>query len=161
MRDAVAPAPRSEAASLDRLRLLARVWDDLIRLPVIGRRIGLDALIGLVPGLGDVASALVASWGLVVAVRLRAPASVLGRMLLNIGLDAVIGAIPFVGDLFDIGWKAQRRNVALLERWLATPAHAERRSTMVLAGVAAGLVATLVFAVWVAVRIVGWLLGLI
>ena len=160
MRDAVAPAPRSGEASLDRLRLLARLWDDLVRVPVLGRRIGLDALIGLVPGLGDVAGALVASWGLVVAARLRAPASVLGRMLLNLGIDALLGAIPLLGDLFDIGWKAQRRNVALLERWLATPAHAERRSTLVLVAVAAGLAGTLVFAIWVAVRIVGWLLGL-
>jgi hypothetical protein len=150
-----------EARSLDRLRLLARLWDDLIPLPLIGRRIGLDALIGLVPGLGDVASALVASWGLVVAVRLRAPASVLGRMLLNIGLDTVIGAIPFLGDLFDIGWKAQRRNVTLLEQWLAQPDHAERRSAWVLVGVAAGLAGSLVFAIWLAVRIVGWLIGLV
>ncbi len=83
-----------EAVQLARLRQLAVLWDDLIPLPLIDRRIGIDALIGVVPGIGDVAGALVASWALVVGVRLGAPVSVLLRMLLNIGIDALVGADP-------------------------------------------------------------------
>lgn len=140
---------------------MARVWDDLFRLPVIGTRIGLDALIGLIPGVGDVAGALVASWGLVVAATLRAPLSILGRMLLNIGIDTVVGAVPLVGDAFDVGWRAQRRNVALLERWLDAPAKTERASILALGGVALGLVAFMLGTIWLAVRAVGWLISLV
>src|SRR5690349_15300831 len=100
-------------AALDQLRTIARVWDELIRIPVIGRRIGLDALVGLVPGVGDGAAAVVASWAVVVAVRLGVPASVLVRMIGNIALDTIVGSIPLLGDLFDMGWRAQRRNVQL------------------------------------------------
>lgn len=151
------------AIQLARLRQLAVLWDDLIPLPFIDRRIGIDALIGVVPGIGDVAGALAASWGLVIAVRLGAPVSVLLRMLLNIGIDALVGAIPLVGDVFDIGWRAQLRNVALLERWIERPEHARRRSAMLLVavagGTAAGVVGVVVAALWATVRILSWLLG--
>lgn len=144
---------------VERLRQVARVWDDLVPLPFLNRRIGVDALLGLVPGIGDVLGALVAGWGLVEAVRLRAPASVLLRMLYNIGVDALVGAIPLLGDLFDIGWKAQSRNVALLERWLGDPERARRRSTAVLVAVAVGLVVVLVAAVWLALWSITRLMG--
>ncbi|HET9066239.1 MAG TPA: DUF4112 domain-containing protein [Gemmatimonadales bacterium] len=149
-----------ETRHLDRLRAMARVWDDLFRIPVIGTRIGLDALIGLIPGVGDVAGALVASWGLVVAATLRAPISILGRMLMNIGIDAVVGVIPLVGDAFDIGWRAQRRNLALLDRWVESPGKTERRSLLALGSVAIGLVSIMVGALWVAVRVLTWVLSL-
>lgn len=148
------------ARRLGRLRAMARVWDDLVRLPVFGKRIGLDAVIGLIPGVGDVAGALVASWGLVVAASLRAPISVLARMLLNIGIDALVGVIPLVGDMFDIGWRAQQRNLALLERWIESPARAERASVLALVGVGLGLAALMLGTVWLAVQTVIWLLSL-
>lgn len=149
--------------SLARLRQMARLWDDLIPLPLVNRRIGIDALIGVVPGIGDVAGALVASWGLVIALRLGAPVSVLLRMLLNIAVDAIVGSIPLVGDVFDIGWRAQHRNVALLERWIDRPDHARRRSAillMTLAGAtAAGVIGVVVAALWATVRILSWVMG--
>lgn len=141
------PARRSD---LERLEGLARVWEELLPIPLVGRRIGLDALVGLVPGIGDVASALVAAWALVVGARLRAPGSVMGRMLLNIVIDTVVGSIPLLGDIFDIGWRAQRRNLVLLERWIDHPAGVQRRSTGLLLGLAAVLVATVVGALWLA-----------
>lgn len=146
---------------LGRLRAMARIWDDLFRLPVIGTRIGLDALIGLIPGVGDVAGAMVSAWGLVVAATLRAPISILLRMLLNIGIDAVVGVVPLVGDVFDIGWRAQRRNVALLERWIESPAKTERASVWALAGVGLGVAALMVGTVWLAVQTVVWLFSLV
>ncbi len=144
---------------VERLRQVARVWDELVPLPFLNRRIGVDALVGLLPGIGDVIGALVAGWGLVEAARLRAPTSVLLRMLYNIGLDALVGAIPLLGDLFDVGWKAQSRNVALLERWLGDPERARRRSTAVLVAVVVGLVAVLVAATWLALWFITRLLG--
>lgn len=147
-----------DSTALDQLRLLARVWDELIRLPVIGRRVGLDAILGLLPGVGDVAAAVVASWGLVVAYRLSAPASVLIRMAGNIALDTMVGAIPLLGDLFDIGWRAQRRNVSLLERWLDAPHAVQRSSRAVLVALAAAMLASVIFAVWLAVTVMQWIL---
>lgn len=146
-------------ARLDQLRKLARFWDELVPLPFFNRRIGVDAVIGLVPGVGDVAGALVAGWGMVIAAQLGAPATVLARMLLNIAIDTVLGAVPLLGDLFDIGWRAQRRNVTLLERWLDDPSRAERRSTAVLVALGVGMGAVIVGAVWLAIRTVAWLLG--
>jgi hypothetical protein len=146
-----------EARSLGALRELARWWDDLIRLPLLGRRIGLDAIVGLLPVVGDAAGALVAGAGLVVAARLGAPLSVLLRMLLNIGIDTLVGAVPVLGDLFDFGWRSQRRNVALLEQWLASPHRAVRHSQMVLAALAAGVVVIIGAAAWLMVRVMSWL----
>lgn len=105
--------------------------------------VGLDALVGLVPGLGDALGALVAGSVLVTALRAGVPATVAARMLLNIALDAGIGAVPLAGDLFDAGFRANRRNVALLERWLADPARAARGSRVALAALAVATVALL------------------
>jgi hypothetical protein len=145
-----------ESNRLDQLRVLARIWDELIRLPVLGRSIGLDAVIGLIPGVGDVAAALVASWALVVAHRMGAPPSLLLRMAGIIGLDTLVGAIPLVGDLFDIGWRAQRRNVQLLERWLDTPHAVQRSSRAILVGVLAAVLVMVVAACWLAVVAIRW-----
>jgi hypothetical protein len=98
--------------SLERLGWL---MDDLFRVPVLGWRFGLDALIGLIPGLGDTATSLVSFYILVAAVRYRVPKITIMRMALNIGLDYVIGSLPFVGDLFDAWWKSNQMNVALLK----------------------------------------------
>jgi hypothetical protein len=145
---------------LDPLREIARIWEELIPLPFLKRRVGLDALIGLVPGVGDVAGALVAGWGVVVAVRLGAPASVLARMALNITIDTLIGAIPLLGDLFDIGWKAQGRNIALLERWMAEPDRVRRGSTAILAGLGVAMIATVIGTIWLAVQAIAFFLSL-
>lgn len=148
-----------DPAGLNQLRLIARVWDDLIRIPVIGRRVGLDAVVGLVPGVGDAAAAVVASWAVIVAYRLGAPASVLVRMSGNIAVDTLVGAIPLLGDLFDIGWRAQRRNVHLLERWLDTPHSVHRSSRAILVAIVAGALAVVVATCWMAVVIVKWMFG--
>lgn len=98
---------------------------------------GLDPIIGLVPGLGDAAGAVLAGWILVEAVRQGASRATLSRIAGNIALDSVIGAIPLLGDVFDVVWKANLKNVAILERHLAAPtqaASADRRFVTLLAG---------------------------
>jgi Domain of unknown function (DUF4112) len=99
--------------SLDRLGWL---MDDLFRVPVLGWRFGLDALIGLIPGLGDTTTSLVSFYILGAAVRYRVPKITLLRMGLNIGIDYLIGSLPVVGDLADAWWKSNQMNLALLRK---------------------------------------------
>ena len=99
--------------SLDRLGWL---MDDMFRVPVLGWRFGLDALIGLIPGLGDTSTALVSFYILAGAVRYRVPKITLLRMGLNIGIDYVFGSLPVVGDLADAWWKSNRKNLELLKQ---------------------------------------------
>ncbi|HEV2465339.1 MAG TPA: DUF4112 domain-containing protein [Acidobacteriaceae bacterium] len=105
----------------ENLDLLAHVLDDCFRLPGTSIRFGLDGLIGLVPFIGDVLAGL-ASCIIVVAAWFRGvPYVTLARMVINLGLDVLIGSIPILGDVFDIAWKANRRNYKLLARHLSQP----------------------------------------
>jgi hypothetical protein len=117
---------------LEGLRAMARVMDDAILVPGTRFRIGLDALIGLIPGMGDVAGGVTAAYALVVAQRLGAPRSVLLRMVWNVLVDSVLGAVPLAGDLFDAAYRANRRNVQLLERFAGAPARTARSSRLFL-----------------------------
>lgn len=137
-----------------RLRRLVCVWDEAVRVPGTRFAVGLDALVGLVPGLGDALGALVAGSVLLAAGRAGVPSPVAARMLLNIALDASAGAIPIAGDLFDAGFRANARNVSLLEQWLADPARTARGSRVALGAVAVGALALVAVvagaAVWIA-----------
>lgn len=139
---------RDPAVSIDRMRDVAHLWDNLIRIPVLGRRIGLDAILGVVPGLGDATGGLVAAYGLVIATRLGVSPPVIFRMMLNIGIDTVVGAVPLLGDLFDVGWKANTRNLALVERAVAEPHRARRSSLIALGAALLGVVGLLAFVGW-------------
>ena len=101
--------------------------DELIRVPVLGWRFGLDALIGLVPGLGDTSTTLVSFYILAAAVRYRVPKITMLRMGLNIGIDNVFGALPVLGDFADAWWKSNRKNLELLQK-RATVSAEEARS---------------------------------
>jgi len=114
--------------SLGYLRTITRLFDQAFAIPGTKWRFGLDALFGLVPGLGDIAGALVAVYVMRVARQLNAPPAVQLHMLSNIALDALIGMVPVAGDLFDFAFKAQTRNLALLDAHVATPRKTERRS---------------------------------
>lgn len=117
-----------------RLERLAWLLDSSIRLPVLGYRIGLDVLIGLIPGIGDAAGALFSSYILVEAVRMKAGRVVLLKMVINVVVEVIVGALPLIGDVFDATWKANERNVRLLEDYLDDPERTRRRSrTTVLA----------------------------
>ena len=136
---------------LDRLRSLARVLDDLAPIPGTSMRVGLDPVLGLVPGLGDAVTGSVAAYAIVVARRLGAPPSVLARMAGNVVIDLVAGSVPFVGDLFDFGWKASRKNVRLVERYAARPEAVKRSSGLVVGLLLALLVGAVVAATWAVV----------
>ena len=113
------PREANADKSLERLGWL---MDDLFRVPVLGWRFGLDALIGLVPGLGDTSTALVSFYVLAAAVRRGVPKITLLRMGLNIGIDYLFGSLPVVGDFADAWWKSNQKNIALLrERATVSP----------------------------------------
>ncbi len=122
-----------EKTEIQRLRDLARIMDAAVRVPGTNVRFGLDALIGLIPGFGDVAGGLTTTYTILAARRLGAPGSVLVRMVWNVLIDAVVGAVPLLGDLFDIGFKANIRNVQLLDRFLASPGPTRRASRALVA----------------------------
>jgi hypothetical protein len=110
--------------SLDQL---SRLMDGLFRVPGTSWRFGLDAIVGLIPGVGDTASTLVGFYVLAAGVRYRVSKATLLRMGLNIGVDYIFGAIPVLGDLFDAAWKSNQKNVELLRR-RATVSAEEARS---------------------------------
>lgn len=107
----------ADAAALERLERLVRLLDE--RFSIAGYRFGLDGLLGLIPGIGDSATALASAYVVLEAGRLGAPRSVQARMAANILIDYLVGLVPVFGDLFDFAFKANRRNLDLLRRALA------------------------------------------
>jgi len=140
----------ADAASLEQVRRLARRLDTSIRLPG-GFQVGWDAVLGLVPVAGDWAGALLSSYIVLQAVRLGASREVLLRMVGNVAVEALAGAVPFLGDVFDAAWKANTRNVRLLEDHLAAPTATRRASRAWVLGIMVLLVALLALAVTLAV----------
>jgi hypothetical protein len=117
---------------------LSRLLDSAFTIPGTRYRFGLDPLIGLVPGLGDAVSAVFSGYIIIQASRLGAPRSVVTRMIANVALDTVVGWIPVLGDLFDVAWKSNLKNMALLEGHLRQPAATRagsRKALLLLSGV--------------------------
>ena len=131
---------------LQRLRDLGRLLDAAVGIPGTRWRVGLDSLIGLVPGFGDAAGAVMSTYIILAAARMGTPRATLLRMAANVGVETVVGAIPLFGDLFDAGWQANLRNLALLEQHLAAPTATARASRGWLMGVVGGLLLLLLAA---------------
>ncbi len=113
----VEPAEDLDAVHrVTRAHRLATLLDESVRLPVVNYRVGVDAIAGLVPVVGDLLAAAASLFIVFEAYRLGARRTTLARMLLNVGVDAAVGSVPVVGDLFDAAWKANVRNADLLER---------------------------------------------
>jgi hypothetical protein len=135
-------------ARVRRLDTLAYLLDNSIPIPGTGARFGLDALIGVIPGIGDAAGALLSCYIVFEAARLGAGFPVIMRMLLNVAIETVVGAVPLLGDLFDAGWKANDRNMRLLHQSVDAPGAARRSSLvfvllvfLLLAGLFVGVIA--------------------
>jgi hypothetical protein len=146
---------RSEQA-----RRLARILDTAFRVPGTRFRFGLDPLLGLLPGIGDVLGGVLSGYILYVGVRAGAPRSVLLRMLSNVAIDTVFGAVPLLGDLLDAGWKANTRNIALLERYLDRPGETAAASRAFIAFLVVALLLLVVGTIVLTILVVRWIVGL-
>jgi NAD/NADP transhydrogenase beta subunit len=154
-------APR-RAARVARAVRLGQVLDTTLRIPGTRIRFGLDPILGLVPGLGDAIAAVIGSYIVWTALRIGAPWLIVGRMLLNLGVDAIVGAVPVAGTIFDIAFKAHRRNARMLVDWSRDPASIETRQRRVLLALAAVAIAlfcivivTVFFGIWALFRLLG------
>jgi len=105
-------------ATLNRIRRLSRLMDTAIRIPGTSFRFGLDPIIGLVPGAGDIVSTAFSAYIIFLAARFGLPREVLTKMIFNVALEAFVGSVPLVGDLFDAVYKSNIRNLDLLEKQL-------------------------------------------
>jgi hypothetical protein len=134
----------SKAFDDENLDLLSHLLDDFIRIPGTSIRFGLDGIVGFIPGVGDAIGGI-ASCVIIIAAWVRGVSYVtLARMLANWGIEVLLGMVPVLGNLFDIGWKANRRNYALLTGSLADPQGVRRRSWLFFAGLCTVLAAMLV-----------------
>jgi hypothetical protein len=155
--------PIEEHEDLRRVRTLARTLDTAIRVPGTGIRFGLDSIVGLVPVAGDVVSSLMSGYIVLASARLGVPPWVVMRMILNLGVDTLVGTVPVVGDLFDVGFRANTRNAALLERHIAEPGAVRRSSKIAVLAAVAGVVALAAVGIalaTLAVRGLNWMAGL-
>jgi hypothetical protein len=112
------PRSRSRRERIARIDALATLLDTAFILPGTNVRFGFDALIGLVPGIGDAVTTALSLYIVHEARQLGAPRHVIARMLANVMIDGLVGAVPLVGDAFDVVWRANRRNMRLLQDWL-------------------------------------------
>ena len=110
---------RTRRERIARIDALATLLDTALILPGTNVRFGLDALLDLVPGFGDVITTAMALYIVHEARQLGAPGHVIVRMLANVALDGIVGAVPVLGDAFDVMWRSNRRNMRLLQDWLA------------------------------------------
>ena len=136
------------------IEALARLLDDRFELPGTGRRFGIDALIGLIPGFGDAASAGIGGYLVLRAVRIGVPGVVVARMVFNTLFDLVMGLIPLLGDLFDFAYKSNARNVALMREYINDPDAPTERHWMFLVGVVLVIVGVLALLVTLLARLV-------
>lgn len=143
-----------DAAVPTRLRALAWLLDEVVPVPGTRVRVGLDAVAGLAPGVGDTLTGLLSAYVVVEAARMGISTPVLLRMVTNVAADTLLGAIPVAGDLFDAGFRSNSRNLALLRAELERPGSELRPSLAVVVGVALALLLVLVafgfIAFWIA-----------
>lgn len=143
----------------DKLDRLAWILDSSIPIPGTPWKIGLDGLIGLIPGIGDISAGVISSYIVFQALRLGVPPLVVARMALNILLESVLGVIPVVGDIFDFAFKANQRNVALMHEYVINPNKVKRRSLVLVLLIVLGLIGVLVAMVWMIVYVLSLLIS--
>jgi len=134
----------SQRKVLNRLRALSRTLDTAITIPGTSYRIGLDPIIGLIPSFGDYIGAGLSAYIILEAAQLGTPQPILYRMVINVILETIIGAIPIVGDLFDAAWKANIKNMKLLEAYLRSPHRTEQVNWLFVGSLLFGLMLVVV-----------------
>ncbi len=133
-RSASRSKPGRKAFDDESLNMLSHLLDDFIRVPGTSIRFGLDGIVALVPGVGDLLQGMASSIIILAAWSRGVPKVILGRMVANVGIEVLAGLVPIFGDMFDIAWKANRRNYALLTGSLVEPQRHARRSWIFFVG---------------------------
>lgn len=146
---------------IQRARAMARLLDSAARVPGTNIRFGLDAVLGLVPGLGDAAGAAFSGYLILLGSRTGLPKHVITRMVANVAVDTIVGAVPVLGDLFDVAWKSNSRNLALLEEFSAPAAREKSAAASWGVVIAAITILALLLAggIWLAVLAIRALAG--
>jgi len=155
----LAPESEEQRRTRERLEFVAWLLDSSIPVPGTRLTIGVDAIVGLVPFLGDVIGVLASSYILAEANRLGVGKAILWRMTFNVAIEGVIGIVPFFGDIFDAAWKANQRNVRLLAAWAERPHAAQRSSRLFLLSLTLALLAFAALGLGASYLLVRWLLG--
>ena len=137
---------------------LAFYLDDLFRIPGVGWRFGLDAVIGLIPNVGDTLTSFASFYILLAGVRYGVPKITLLRMAFNIGLDYLVGSIPFVGDAFDFVWKANKQNMELIRSRAAGHGKGKTSDYIFVFGLIILLIGVLVGSILASLYIIGYLI---
>jgi hypothetical protein len=155
----LAPESDEQRAVRERLKFLAWLLDSSIPIPGTPFTVGLDAIVGLFPFVGDLIGVLVSSYIVSEANRLGVGRAVLARMAFNVAVEGVIGIVPLFGDIFDAGWKANQRNVRLLDAWAERPHETRRASRLFLVLLTAGLLALAALSGWLLYLLIAALFG--
>ena len=149
---------KNQLKDLDKL---AWYLDSSIRIPGTKWTIGLDGILGLIPGIGDLTAGAISSYIILQAVKRGVSVVVIARMLINIGFETVIGVIPIVGDIFDLAFKANLRNVKLIHSYEKNPNQVNNRSGLSVTTVIIAVILVLIFVVWLAIKLLTGLVQLI
>ena len=155
------PEVRTLDQRLERLRRVGWVLDSSFRVPGTQIRFGVDMIIGLVPGLGDLIAGALSLYIIVESARLGVPRSLLARMGWNVAVDTLVGEVPIIGDLFDVVWKANMRNLALLEEHLRQPIASTRANRAFIVALCLGLLLLTAGAIALAVLLIRFVDGIL
>ena len=153
------PETEAEREVRARLNFLAWLLDSSIPIPGTRLTIGLDALIGLVPFIGDLIGVLASSFILAEANRMGVGRTILARMAFNVAVEGLIGVVPIVGDVFDAAWKANQKNVRLLNAWAERPHQTRRASGLFLGALTVALIGFLAACGYLTFLLLRWLVS--
>ncbi len=143
--------------SLDKL---AWLLDSSIKIPGTNRTIGLDGIIGLIPGIGDAFAGMLSGYIIIKALLMGLPIFVIGQMVVNMVIEGVVGVIPFFGDIFDFIFKSNRRNVKLMRNYLEDPKETAERSASSVIGFLVVLFFVFLLSIWLIFKVLGWAISL-
>lgn len=147
--------------SIKQLERWAWLLDNSITIPGTSIKMGIDSLIGLIPGVGDLTGGALSSYILLQAISTGVAPVIIARMAVNIMFDSIIGMIPIVGDIFDITFKANLRNIELMTNYHNSPQEAVRRNTLSIVIISITFISTLSLVIWIAIKLFAWFINAI
>ena len=145
--------PETKITTLEKLRKISNILDNAIAIPGTEYRMGLDPILGLLPGGGDTLTAFFSAYIVWEAAQMGLPRETLIRMVWNIVFDTLLGFIPVLGDIFDVAWKANVKNICLIESHLASPVQSKKVNKLFLILLLSGLILFIIGISWLTVTV--------